>query len=168
MALDRGKWADGHYGTSVGPDRFVHCSPVSSTPITHSYIIDISWTTFENIVAKKEISYNDPFFFFLQQSLRLYSIIMHTFIYRDFPYFRLHVRLLQDLLHVENLFIYLLGFYAALNNISVLSRRQFTFSWSLGKQTRLENVPCPRAFHHDRSATTGDRTWATRFRNLRR
>ena len=32
-------------------------------------------------------------------------------------------------------------FYAVFNNISVISRRQFTYSWSLGKQTstRLEN-----------------------------
>ena len=57
---------------------------------------------------------------------------------------------------VRTKFIYLLGFYAAFNNISVISRRQFTYSWSLGKQTstRLENVPCQRALHHDRSAAT--------------
>ena len=57
-------------------------------------------------------------------------------------------------------------FYAIFNIISVISRRQFTYSWSLGKKTstRLENVPCPRALHHDRSAATMDRTWDTRFR----
>ena len=46
----------------------------------------------------------------------------------------------------------LLGFYATFNIISVISQQQFTYSWSLGKQTstRLENVPCPRALHHDR------------------
>ena len=61
----------------------------------------------------------------------------------------------------------LLGFYAAFNIISVISRRQFTHSWSLGKHTstRLENVPCPRALHHDRSAAAGDRTRNTWFRN---
>ena len=50
---------------------------------------------------------------------------------------------------------------AAFNIISVISRRQFTYSWSLGKQTstRLENMPCPWALHHDRSAVTGDRTY---------
>ena len=39
-----------------------------------------------------------------------------------------------------------------------------------GKQTstRLENVSCPRALHHDRSAATGDRIRDTRFRNPRR
>ena len=69
-----------------------------------------------------------------------------------------------------NLFIYLLGFYAAFNIISVISRQQFTYSWSLGKQTstRLENVPCPKTLHHDRSAATGDQTRDTRFRNTRR
>ena len=48
------------------------------------------------------------------------------------------------------IFIYLFGFYAAFNNSSVISRRQFTYSWSLGKltSTRLGNVPCPRALHH--------------------
>ena len=58
------------------------------------------------------------------------------------------------------LFIYLLRFYAAFNSISVISRRQFTYSWSLGKRTstRLDNVPCPRALHLDRGAATGDRT----------
>ena len=68
------------------------------------------------------------------------------------------------------LFIYLLGFYAAFNIISVISRRQFTYSWSLGKETstRLENVSCPRALHNDRSAATGDGTRDTQFRNPRR
>ena len=58
-----------------------------------------------------------------------------------------------------------MGFYATFNIISVISRRQFTYSWSLGKQTstRLENVPCPRALHHYCSAATGDRTRDTRF-----
>ena len=62
----------------------------------------------------------------------------------------------------SSFFLSLLGFYAAFKIISVIhvSRRQFTYSWSLGKQTstRLENVPCPRALHHDRGAATGDRT----------
>ena len=68
------------------------------------------------------------------------------------------------------LFIYLLGFYAAFNIISVISRQQFTYSLSLGQQTstRLENVPCPRALHHDCSAATGDQTLDTRFRNPQR
>ena len=40
------------------------------------------------------------------------------------------------------LFVWL-WFYAAFNIISVILRQQFTYSWSLGKQTstRLENVP---------------------------
>ena len=52
----------------------------------------------------------------------------------------------------------LLGFYAAFNIISVISRRQFTYTGSLGKQTsaRLKNVPCPMALHHDHRAETGD------------
>ena len=29
--------------------------------------------------------------------------------------------------------------------------------------TRLGNVPCPRALHHDRHTRTGDRAWDTRF-----
>ena len=29
--------------------------------------------------------------------------------------------------------------------------------------SRLENLPCPRELHHDRSAATGDRTRDTRF-----
>ena len=59
----------------------------------------------------------------------------------------------------------LLGFYAAFNVISVISRRQFTYSWSQGKQTstRLENVPCPSALHHDSCAATGDWTRDTQF-----
>ena len=41
----------------------------------------------------------------------------------------------------------LLGFYADFNIISVISRWQFTYSWSLRKQTgtMLENMPCPSA-----------------------
>ena len=49
----------------------------------------------------------------------------------------------------------------------ITDRLQFTYSWSLGKQTstRLENVPCPKALHHDRRATTGDWTLDTQFKN---
>ena len=40
----------------------------------------------------------------------------------------------------------LLGFYAVFDIISVISRRQFNYLWSLSKQTstRLENVHCLR------------------------
>ena len=63
------------------------------------------------------------------------------------------------------LFLVLLEYYAAFNIISVISLRQFTYSWSLGKQTstRLENMPCPRGLPHDRRAATGDQTRDTRF-----
>ena len=43
--------------------------------------------------------------------------------------------------------------YAVLSIISVILRRQFTYSWVLGikkNSTRLRNTPCPTALHHDR------------------
>ena len=71
------------------------------------------------------------------------------------------ISLSDSLRHV----LFLLGFYAAFNIISVISRRQFTYSRSLGKQasTRLENVPCLRGLNHDGRAATVDRTRDTRF-----
>ena len=48
-------------------------------------------------------------------------------------------------------FIYLFVYYAVIIIISVIFRRQFTYSLFLGKQTstRLENASCPRALQHD-------------------
>ena len=59
----------------------------------------------------------------------------------------------------------LLVFYAICKSISVISWQQFTYSWSLSKQTsttcRLKNVPWSRALHHDHSTVTDDQTRCT-------
>ena len=60
---------------------------------------------------------------------------------------------------------FLLSFNAVFNIISVISKRQFTYSLSLDKQTstRLENVPFTKALYYDRRAATGDLTQDTQF-----
>ena len=64
----------------------------------------------------------------------------------------------------------LLGFYAVSNIISVISRRMFTYTWSLGRHTSsmLVYAPCQKALHHDQSAATGDRTRGRPVPNPRR
>ena len=56
-------------------------------------------------------------------------------------------------------------FYWGFTPLLTLFRRQFTHSWSMGKQTssRLQNMLCRRALHHDRRAAIGDRTRDTRL-----
>ena len=64
-------------------------------------------------------------------------------------------------------FLSWLVFYANFNIISVISRQQFTYIWSQGKQTstRLQIGSCPRAMHLERRAATGDQTRDARFQN---